>query len=133
MSLMAVILLCAGCLGGGVPEGARPSPATAPLERPASGRNVDVGIPGLAVVLPKVFDRLEWAELRLGNELTALHAAALMPDGRTFHIRAQSAADGGSRVQARAGHFGDDALERRFFEALRREVRERMREARKKR
>jgi hypothetical protein len=89
---------------------------------------IDAEIPTLAALLPDAFGRLEWAELRLVDEVTALHAVALTPDGREVHIRAQSDAGTGSRIQVRAGHFGDPDLEQRFLDALRRELRKQVSE-----
>src|SRR5687767_6223955 len=94
-SVLFALILLSGCSSSGrMTEASRPIPE-------AARETFQTDIDGLALALPKVFATLGWAKLHLVNETVALHAAALIDDGRAVDIRAQKRSRGQVRLQVR--------------------------------
>ncbi len=86
----------------------------------------------LAVDVGRAIDRTGWGRLHVreqaasieGSELPeharreVVHAAALLPNGRTAEIVARAAGPGEVMAAVRVGHFGDAQAERAFLSTL---------------
>lgn len=111
--VLAVTLWLGGC--SGTPS-VYPSEASHPAKAMTPGRIV-ADIDSLATVLPLTFDALHWGTVRVVNEVTALHAAALTEDDRPVEVRAQYTPEG-LDVQVKVGYFGDKQAEQRLLEEV---------------
>jgi len=115
--LLAVTLVA--CSTGGAGDAAAPSPDTQPPQRPgAADDDFAFDIDTLELALQPTFEAMGWVKVRIHNEITALSAVALLPDGREADIRAQQNAAGGVDVQVVVGLFGASDLEQRFLAEL---------------
>lgn len=133
---MATLLILAGC--SGISATPAPNIDSPPAQitagsiphEPGTREQVDlagVELPDLPELLTDLFRELEWAAVRVRESERGLHGSAILPDGRTLDLHGETDAEHPHKltVHVRVGHFGAPAIERRFFEAFRRELNDR--------
>lgn len=77
-----------------------------------------INIDDLASMLPDVAVAMEWAVVRIRNDVTALRADLVTADDRPIEVHAQQVGRPAIEVQIRYGRFGNADKEAAFHRAL---------------